>query len=322
MTTQPANYPDFATNANYTTGPNIGQPNKVALDVGLSQEGYLPNQRPSPLKWNWWGNLVGQWIRYLAQRPETFLVRGGTSNVTGSYTVPDWAQTVEVELIAGGGGGGAGNDIEGAGAGGGGGSGRRFKRTYQADDLRTAFGSSVLYQVGKAGAGGLASGANGTAGGDTYFGKALAQGGSAGTGGGTTTGGAGGAGACGGGGGAGPTPGAAGTSAIGAVASAGSTHSGGFGGDGKNVGHPGGGGGGNSESTPGGAEYGESGRGYLAANDWEFDRGNGGNSGSGYDSTPDGYGGGGAGGPAADDASTIGLPGVDGGPGYLLITAY
>lgn len=59
---RPADFPTYATNANYTTGPHNGTPTKIAMVSGDTQNGNISGIFPSSRKFNWWQNLVGQWI--------------------------------------------------------------------------------------------------------------------------------------------------------------------------------------------------------------------------------------------------------------------
>lgn len=65
--TQPIDYPDFATDANYTNGPNVGTPTKVTPSAGELAEGNISGTAPSAQKANWWQSLVGLWIRYFSE---------------------------------------------------------------------------------------------------------------------------------------------------------------------------------------------------------------------------------------------------------------
>ncbi len=63
--TRPTDHPDWATNATHTVGPNVGQPNKIALTIEATEGnvdgiGYPPAAR----KFNLWQNLVGLWVRW------------------------------------------------------------------------------------------------------------------------------------------------------------------------------------------------------------------------------------------------------------------
>ncbi len=64
--TRPTGHPDWATNATHTVGPNVGQPNKVALTIEATEGNvdgvtYPPDAR----KFNLWQNLVGLWVRWV-----------------------------------------------------------------------------------------------------------------------------------------------------------------------------------------------------------------------------------------------------------------
>lgn len=66
--TRPASpLPDWATDTNYTTGPDVGQPTKVQPLSGEVAQGYFRGGRPPAEKFNWWQNKVGQWINWGSQ---------------------------------------------------------------------------------------------------------------------------------------------------------------------------------------------------------------------------------------------------------------
>lgn len=60
----PGSFPDFATNANYAGGPNIGTPTKSAPSAGRIQDGWRNNDVPPAQEHNWLFSFIGQWIRY------------------------------------------------------------------------------------------------------------------------------------------------------------------------------------------------------------------------------------------------------------------
>lgn len=62
MTAVPSGgYPDWATDANYSGGG----PTKVAPSAGRVAQGWEVLQQPPAQFFNWWKNLVSQWIRHL-----------------------------------------------------------------------------------------------------------------------------------------------------------------------------------------------------------------------------------------------------------------
>jgi hypothetical protein len=71
----PGTYPDYATNTNYATGPDAGSANKEALSLTDVQDGNIrgAGHAPSEKKFNYWMNLVGLWIRRLAETATTAL---------------------------------------------------------------------------------------------------------------------------------------------------------------------------------------------------------------------------------------------------------
>ncbi len=67
-TARPAEFPDLATDATYTSGPKAGQATKVPMDTALIQQGHIPFIAPDAQKFNWWGDKVATWLRYLDER--------------------------------------------------------------------------------------------------------------------------------------------------------------------------------------------------------------------------------------------------------------
>lgn len=67
----PTEHPDFATDTNYTNGPDVGTATKVEPSSGELAEGHIRETAPSPQKMNWWQNLVGKWNRWTAQVLDT-----------------------------------------------------------------------------------------------------------------------------------------------------------------------------------------------------------------------------------------------------------
>jgi hypothetical protein len=332
MSTEPTGtLPTWATDTNYTNGPDAGTATKVEPSAGELAEGNIRGIPPTAQGFNWWQGKVGEWVAFLSQAPHTYVLEAGDS---GDWTIPDWAMLVTVEKVSGGGGGGGGSDQENDGGGGGGGSGVRKRVTYAAADLRVRYPSLLIpYSVGAGGAGGAGTlggdGQDGADGGDTTFGPVFCEGGKGGKGGGVNgagagIGGDGGIGACGGGGGAGPTNGGAkGVSwADDFPADDGASVNGGAGAGSLRVGQPGGGGGGNSWNTPGSTRAGGGGKGWLCSAGFEGAPGPGATTVTAYTAIGDGYGAGGGGGGSADDASTFGDVGGDGGDGRLVIIAY
>lgn len=70
MADRPDDFPTFATNVNYTTGPDTATPTKIPFSGGdiadgnIRGAGYPPNAK----KYNWWMNLVGRWMLYLDEK--------------------------------------------------------------------------------------------------------------------------------------------------------------------------------------------------------------------------------------------------------------
>ncbi len=66
--TRPTDFPDWATNPNWVSGPDIGQPTKALPVVGRIADGWRNGDVPPPQEQNYEMNLLGQWIRYLDDR--------------------------------------------------------------------------------------------------------------------------------------------------------------------------------------------------------------------------------------------------------------
>jgi len=64
MTARPSLALAWATNANYSTGPDAGQPTKVALDAGLLADGAIEGVAPDPQKYNYLFAQIAQWQQY------------------------------------------------------------------------------------------------------------------------------------------------------------------------------------------------------------------------------------------------------------------
>lgn len=64
---KPTDIPTWATDADYPAGPDAwsATPTKVEPSTGQKEEGWDPAQRPPAQYWNWWMNLVGQWLEYV-----------------------------------------------------------------------------------------------------------------------------------------------------------------------------------------------------------------------------------------------------------------
>ncbi len=61
---RPAELPNWATDANYSTGPFAGQPTKLNPAAGVKAQGFYPEQPGSSRHQNWWQNNVGEWATY------------------------------------------------------------------------------------------------------------------------------------------------------------------------------------------------------------------------------------------------------------------
>lgn len=65
MAAKPSDVPQWATDANYTTGPVPGTPTKVTPNAAIRAEGDVPATPSFAQRWNWWKNLVGQWLDFI-----------------------------------------------------------------------------------------------------------------------------------------------------------------------------------------------------------------------------------------------------------------
>lgn len=106
---------------------------------------------------------------------------------SGTWTVPEYVNEIDVLVVGGGGGGGAYITGSQQGGGGGGGAGELvFLGRVAADQISegASFGDSIAYSVGSGGAGGFVSAGfqGGSPGGNTTFGDLTARGGGAGEG--------------------------------------------------------------------------------------------------------------------------------------------
>jgi hypothetical protein len=61
----PDELPLWATDDDYASGEMDGEPNKVTFTSGERAQGFLPNEKPPPRKFNHQLNLTGQWIEHL-----------------------------------------------------------------------------------------------------------------------------------------------------------------------------------------------------------------------------------------------------------------
>lgn len=191
---KPTKVPTWATDADYSNGPEVGTPTKADPGAGVQAEGYIPQTRLAAQVINWWQNLVGQWTSWLDSTfaggdgevlevpaglsvPGQFMLKGVTVLDTpgpGTYNVPAGVRALRIIAIGGGGAGGgagaAGSGESSAGAGGGaGGIGVRWI---------TSVATSYAYAVGAGGVG--VSGGAGGAGGITTIAGITAGGGDGG----------------------------------------------------------------------------------------------------------------------------------------------
>lgn len=70
MATKPGvQLPEWASNANYATGPKAGTPTKVALPGAIAQDGHRPGKTaPTAAQhWNDWLNLLSKWVEWVRQ---------------------------------------------------------------------------------------------------------------------------------------------------------------------------------------------------------------------------------------------------------------
>ena len=84
----PASQPTWATDTNYTNGPDVGTATKVAPSGAIQAEGHVPATKAAPQRMNWWMNLVGQWTTWLeAERARLAGYIGGADG-SGEWAYP------------------------------------------------------------------------------------------------------------------------------------------------------------------------------------------------------------------------------------------
>lgn len=133
---RPDDLPTFATDTNFTNGPDVGTATKIAPSSGELAEGHIRNTAPSAQKQNWWQNNVGEWVGWvvddvLGTVPMEAVVLDFTSDE--SFTTPSYVSPFAiVEGCGAGGPGGDGGDADPSASarsrGGGGGGGAPFCR--------------------------------------------------------------------------------------------------------------------------------------------------------------------------------------------------
>lgn len=67
MADRPTSLPVWATDTNFTNGPDVGNPTKEEPSAGQKAEGHVPDTRPAAQFQNWWQNLVYSWLAYFDQ---------------------------------------------------------------------------------------------------------------------------------------------------------------------------------------------------------------------------------------------------------------
>ncbi|HVJ27421.1 MAG TPA: hypothetical protein VM493_07745, partial [Vicinamibacterales bacterium] len=153
--TRPSDLPEWASGATYATGPDAGTATKIEPSAGEKADGNVRGTAPSPQKFNWWMNLVSEWVEYFAD--ETPTTEWFTTPGTEVWTKPTWAKRIEITVVGAGGGGGGGTGSTG---GGGGGGGEVTVRTLPGD----AIGATVTVFVGTGGDGATWGGGDGATG--------------------------------------------------------------------------------------------------------------------------------------------------------------
>lgn len=191
---KPTKVPTWATDADYSSGPEVGTPTKADPGAGVQAEGYIPQTRLAAQVINWWQNLVGQWTSWLDSTfaggdgevleipaglsvPGQFMLKGITVIDTpgpGTYNVPAGVRALRIFAIGGGGAGGGAVTTSGSNVsvGSGGGAGAVGVRWITSPD------SSYAYTVGDGGAG--SPGSNGGSGQATTIAGMSAGGGTGG----------------------------------------------------------------------------------------------------------------------------------------------
>ena len=164
---RPTEYPDFATDPNYTNGPDAGSITKIKPTIAELAEGFKNGKSYSPTAqaFNWWRNTVGLWTRHFDIRTQ---IQRSVYDAVGANTIlkPSWVEDdtpVTLQLISSGG-AGAGASASGAAAvsGGGGGSGTPVVLRLSGLD----FSASTSATIGAPGSGGTGNASSPTDGGD------------------------------------------------------------------------------------------------------------------------------------------------------------
>lgn len=157
----PAELPEWSTDTNYSSGPDVGLPTRLIPTSGERASGYIRGTRPPARKLNWLIGLVCDWITHLSsERPHV-----QTFETAGVWNKPAWAK--EITLVGfGGGAGGHYGGLSDAPGGGGGGSGHRIEITLPADQVP----DEIIGTPMPGGAGGVAPAvSSGQDGGDFLF---------------------------------------------------------------------------------------------------------------------------------------------------------
>ncbi len=66
MPARPTDDVTWATNANYASGTEAGNPSKIEPPTAQREDGWRPAERPPAQYQNWWQNLVAAWVLFFA----------------------------------------------------------------------------------------------------------------------------------------------------------------------------------------------------------------------------------------------------------------
>lgn len=88
MTRPTGPFPNWATNANYASGPDAGNPSRLEPTTGELADGHHPEGRPAANKMNWLQGKQGDWLAYLYERQRTLPLHNvRSSNPVSTDTV-------------------------------------------------------------------------------------------------------------------------------------------------------------------------------------------------------------------------------------------
>jgi hypothetical protein len=110
MSTKPTTLANWASDANYSSGPDSGTPTKVAYSTGAKAQGFIPASEPSAQGLNEHLGVIGQWVQWLydgALTAVSLVLTGnltvdGTSTLLGDVEVGDGSNGSSLSVQPGG----------------------------------------------------------------------------------------------------------------------------------------------------------------------------------------------------------------------------